>query len=82
MRNVPDQMERGLNQLDREEKNAELRWSSFSKDAIERMRDCLEEDGDVLDLINTLDIEFDSYENLSNSEIVEIILKAAKDING
>lgn len=73
-----DQQERFLDKQYQDEKNYELKWTSFKTDAIKRVKDCFENNGDLVDLINELDLEFDDYDNLSNEQINEIVLEAVK----
>jgi len=56
------------------EANAQLQWEAFSPDAVERVQECFEKKGDLVDLINTLDIEYDKVDSLSNEQINEIVL--------
>lgn len=76
----PDQQERMMRQIYREEKNAQLRWDSFYPDAVAQVKECLEKDGDLMDLINELDLNYDEYDNLENSEINDIVINAVKQI--
>jgi len=73
-----DQFERYMDKQFQDEKAYELNWTSFKHDAVSRVSECLENNGDLVDLLNTLDLEFDKYDSLSNSQICEIVLEATK----
>lgn len=66
-----------LNNIERAEFNASIKYEAFKKEAIEIVRECLLSRGDLVDTLNTLDLEFDEYESLSNDQINEIVLAAA-----
>ena len=57
---------------------ATLRWEAFRPDAVEQIKECLESGGDLRDLINTLDLNYDEYDSLTNSEINLIIIEAVR----
>jgi len=69
-----------LSHKEQDELNAEIAYEAFKPDAIERVKECLDNDGDLMDLINTLDLEYDEYENLSNEQINEIVFSATSSI--
>lgn len=75
---MQDQQERYLEQRARDEMNFNMKWDSFKLDATYRMRDCLENEESVCDLINTLDIEWDRTESLENWQINEIIRESIR----
>lgn len=55
-----------------------LRWNSFKPDAVAQVTECLEKGGDLLDLINNLDLNYDEYDSLTNKEVNEIVIEAVK----
>ena len=67
-----------LEDINREAKDIEhtLRWEAFRPDAIFQVKECLENNGDLVDLLNELDLNYDEYDSLTNSEINEIVTKA------
>ena len=73
---MKDQQERFLDKQYQDEKNYELKWSSFKNDAVKRVEECLENNGDLVDLLNRLDLEWDQYESLSNEQIIYIVRSA------
>jgi len=75
-----DQQERFLDKQYQDEKEYELKWNSFKSDAVNRVEECLGNNGDLVDLINDLDLEFDDYDSLTNEQINEIVLSATKRI--
>jgi len=60
--------------IEQDEQNAQYQWEAFKPDATDRVSECFENDGDLVDLINTLDLEYDELESLSNKQINEIVL--------
>ena len=66
--------------IEQDEKNDEIAFEAFKSDAINRMKDCFNNNGDLVDLINTLDMEFDGYDSLPNEQINEIVLSATSSI--
>ena len=73
---MKDQQERFLDKQYQDEKNAELKWNAFKNDAVQRVEECLENNGDLVDLLNRLDLEWDQYESLSNEQIIYIVRSA------
>ena len=71
-----DQQERFLDKQYQDEKNEQIKWESFRSDATSRVEQCFSEDGDLIDLINTLDLEYDNNDSLSHSQINEIIIES------
>lgn len=71
-----DQQERFLDNQYKDEKIALERRESFKKDAVQRVEDCLENNGDLVDLINTLDLEYSASDSLLNEQICEIVRSA------
>ena len=67
-----------LEDINREAQDIEhtLRWEAFRPDAIYQVKECLEKDGSIVGLINDLDMNYDEYDNLTNKEINEIVIKA------
>jgi hypothetical protein len=53
-----------------------LRWNAFLPDAVAQAKECLEKDGDLMDLINDFDMHYDESVNLTNKEVNEIVVKA------
>ncbi len=75
------QMERHeieMNKREQDEANRNIAWTSFREYAVDMVADCLKEDGDLLDLINDLDLEYDQYDSLENKDINAIICDAVK----
>ena len=64
------------NKQEQDEQNMELQWKAFKPDAVARVKECFNEDGDLVDLVNTLDLEYDEDESLSNTQINEIVFEA------
>lgn len=62
----------------REEQDTEqtLRWEAFYPDAIEQIRECFKNNGDIVYLINYLDLHFDDYDSLSNEDINFLVCSA------
>lgn len=75
---MQDQQERYLAERAKDEMNFQIKWDSFKLDAIERVRNCLENEESICDLINTLDLEWDRTESLENWQINEIIRKSVR----
>lgn len=70
-----------LSRREQDERNAEIEYSAFKLDAIYRAKFCLKTEGDLVDLINELDLEWmedDDHSNLSNVQINEIVMTAAR----
>lgn len=67
-----------LEDLHREKQDYEqtLRWEAFKPDAIAQIKECLEKDGDLLDLINDLDLHYDEYDSLTNKDINQLVIEA------
>jgi len=65
------------NKKEQVERNRELQYQAFKYDAVSRITRCFEGNGDLVDLINDLDLEFDDYDSLTNSEINEIVIEGA-----
>lgn len=65
---------------EQDEQNLEIQFEAFKPDAVFRVKECFKNNGDLVDLINDLDMEYDSYESLSNSQINEIVLEAIKGV--
>lgn len=55
-----------------------LRWEAFRPDAVAQIKECLEKDGDLVDLINDLDLNYDECDSLTNSEINKLVIEAVK----
>ena len=62
------------NKKEQEELNAHYQYEAFKPDSIDRISECFENNGDLVDLINTIDLEYDEYESLTNEQINEIVL--------
>ena len=69
-----------LNKRDQDEWNRHIAWIDFREDAVAQVKECIEKDGDLRDLINTLDLNFDEYDSLKDSEINGIVYDAVKHI--
>jgi len=59
------------------EANETIRWEAFYPDAVDLVEACLKNDGDLVDLLNTLDLMFDEYDSLTNEEVNKIVIEAA-----
>lgn len=69
-----------VDNLHREKQDFEqtLRWEAFRPDAIYQITECLQKDGDLMDLINDLDLNYDEYDSLTNAEINSLVTEAVK----
>ena len=62
---------------EQDELNIKYQWEAFKPYCIERVKECLSTKGDLVDLINTLDLEYDPCDSLENDQINEIVYEAA-----
>lgn len=69
-----------LSRREQDEINYNLALEAFEPDAIDRIVDCLKNKEDLIDLLNTLDLEYDRYESLPNDVISRMIINAARRI--
>jgi len=49
---------------------------SFKESAISELVDVLKTDGDIVDAINDMDLRFDNYLSLEDSDINDIVIQA------
>ena len=76
----PDQERRELQRLDAQDIQQTMRWEAFKPDAVFRVKECFEKNGDLRDLLNELDLSYDEYDSLSDSEINEIVTEAVRSL--
>ena len=60
--------------MEDEEYSAKI--ESFKESAISELVDVLKTDGDIVDAINDMDLRFDNYLSLEDSDINDIVIKA------
>lgn len=63
---------------EKEEQEKVEKWNAFFPEAVARIKECLENDGDLVDEINTLDLEYDDVDNLENKDINETVINAVR----
>jgi len=58
-----------------------MKWEAFRPNAVEMIAECLRNDGDLVDLINDLDLNYDEYNSLTNSDINTLVIDAVIMVN-
>ena len=72
-----------LEDIKREAQDIEqtMKWEAFRPDAVEQIAECIRKDGDLIDLINELDLYYDEYYSLINEEINTLVVEAVLSVN-
>lgn len=73
---VPDQQERALMQMEREEKDNDAAWQTFKSHAVDRLASAISDGESVLSVMDDLSIGYLPFDVLSDEEINEIMLAA------
>lgn len=67
-----------LNKIERDAGEEALAYIAFRKEAVARVKECFLHDGDLIDLLNTLDLEYSDEVSLVNWQINDIVNIAVK----